>query len=1293
MDQREFQTFIRDKYKDQLSKLAEKTSTDGSIETEIRLGYFNHSGKFESTIRAHQYRRLLAAMSLATRNSSNGLAPGSIKILRKDESRTIDEIYDIRDAENVSARSSRSKLVKTLYGGSKDNFRWMVKDNIMQVDIMEFGVRISKASEKDLNNDVIVNTLPVITREKKRTTYIYAIGEKLMKLDLTTVTQIDGNSSKSRNSYEAEIEFITSLENHSAPNLSFPELCGAMYFHLTLLQASSQILEQSEQISAIKSFNSFMNGREYNNPEDIKLGNLAKLQDYAVTVKVDGMRLILFADLSKQPKVYAVDRDEISQIGLVTTTYSSKPKLETSDKTSKQSEKSSAKTSKTGNIGQNIQTLIADCEFYHLSASKKILFVFDIMFLNGLDLRNKPFTYRIKTLREALADMKFKSPNELNSDAAQKADDPDSEIIQSVIPWEIKIIIKNHFPLAKSLEPIDICYKSLNNYVIEGDLIKTDGLIFTKLSGTYHDKIMKWKPLETLSLDLEIRDVRQDKGTYYFNIFAGDDKQRGLAPFVGNEAFHISNKIRITNTPFELSNNMIVEFRFGNRALGEQILVPIRVRYDKQFPNAMGTAISVWENMINPITIETLQKRGDYVDILLYKTEKCFLDSMLRAFEGKTLLAIGYSDEFEIWLKYRMRVTLIYNNEKDSEKVSALIAQTGFQVKTYNIIDPARLAGIFGNETFDIVTCTRLNKFLSAYLGEVVMKYTKVKFVGCYRDAEIKGSGTRFGSKFNSLKDIIAAQNLRVDFHFNVNVSDGSLYSLVADEVKYFSFSRRIPHSLRAITQDKMRKLPYHIVPNLVRIGVIGDGSCFIHAILRGFSKLYNNVAIKDKYKITTAVRTELTNSVTKEKFDQLSNGTLSTLIRYEQFLNHIKKEYLGDWAFEYVSNFFGLDFYIFSDVSRGIISRTNGGFTRCLILLNINNTHWELIGQRRGLSVKTSFRQDDDLIQTLNRELASKQSGSYYPSPETYYKAFILASNLMNSFQSTKQVPELVLSSFFMLRDNKIKNESNTRHELSELGFADLESRRIVKVLNEIYDEQSDNVNRVPSKEADVKFKDNSITYKKFTYNFSQERLHYLLSKTDDIRRLAGLAMKYSSLIQLDNLTSILRTEYEEIIHETFSNNATNYVDGVIEGFASPLDSQIVIIASEMAQKGNKLVESKEFRFCSLYQQLEGIFGSLGSFFDNNFSNKLVLVNPPNIEEIILKTISHILANLEGKNNIFILYISATKGFSNYPDLTSSGKVKKIITLPKTNYKIHDPVNNRNITPITDMLKIIISN
>ena len=158
---------------------------------------------------------------------------------------------------------------------------------------------------------------------------------------------------------------------------------------------------------------------------------------------------------------------------------------------------------------------------------------------------------------------------------------------------------------------------------------ETDGIVFTPINEEYnpqndiyeqkkleiHPEILKWKPLDKISIDFQIEinvnsiKLLTSNGPNPPVEFKGDDR----------DTFDASSQIDTHHPLFnEIKNGDIVEFgvKFveGNMVKNNDdkiVLVPFRIRYDKTFANGKNTAKDVWEDINSPIELETLLGKDD----------------------------------------------------------------------------------------------------------------------------------------------------------------------------------------------------------------------------------------------------------------------------------------------------------------------------------------------------------------------------------------------------------------------------------------------------------------------------------------------------------------------------------------------------------------------------------------------------------------------------------------------------------------------------------------------------------
>lgn len=139
--------------------------------------------------------------------------------------------------------------------------------------------------------------------------------------------------------------------------------------------------------------------------------------------------------------------------------------------------------------------------------------------------------------------------------------------------------------------------------------------------------------------------------------------------------------------------------------------------------------------------------------------------------------------------------------------------------------------------------------------------------------------------------------------------------------------------------------------------------------------------------------------------------------------------------------------------------------------------------------------------------------------------------------------------------------------------------------------------LNKTFSDNADVrKFKE-TFKYRNFNFRLSRRRFFVLRKRSDyDIMKMI---LRYASIISTSQQWNLPLCWYRAI-----ENNFG--ID--IEGFASPLNSQTILI-------------SPEKKFCSLFYDTDKPFGSIGNIFDlthRQLQGKIMVNNPPYIIEIM---------------------------------------------------------------------------
>lgn len=164
-------------------------------------------------------------------------------------------------------------------------------------------------------------------------------------------------------------------------------------------------------------------------------------------------------------------------------------------------------------------------------------------------------------------------------------------------------------------------------------------------------------------------------------------------------------------------------------------------------------------------------------------------------------------------------------------------------------------------------------------------------------------------------------------------------------------------------------------IVNLYRFGVLGDGSCYIHAILRTVSKSYKSMPIPEKAQFIKDVRENLAHNYTIQIHNSIGDGFFRESKLPEFSFRRIKeslrdsKEHIIHYMLEYIGDQLGVNVYMLrgnqnaipynygKDVSHIKPNRHN------IVLYWINENHYEAVGQIKQNQVQFVFPEDSDFI------------------------------------------------------------------------------------------------------------------------------------------------------------------------------------------------------------------------------------------------------------------------------------------------------------------------------------------
>lgn len=187
---------------------------------------------------------------------------------------------------------------------------------------------------------------------------------------------------------------------------------------------------------------------------------------------------------------------------------------------------------------------------------------------------------------------------------------------------------------------------------------------------------------------------------------------------------------------------------------------------------------------------------------------------------------------------------------------------------------------------------------------------------------------------------------------------------------------------------------------SLVRFSTQGDGSCLFHAIANSFFRPYHTEMLDGKRVSRTqmirALRRELSEKLSAKVtsdpksptyYDQLNRGYTAEWAADakigEYSLDYMKKEldssaYIGYGYLEFIGNALNKDIYILEATRQDIYRQFDEdlelmikGDRSSIVLYNIDNTHYELVGVRNADGTfDTHFSPDHSLIRFLHNRV-----------------------------------------------------------------------------------------------------------------------------------------------------------------------------------------------------------------------------------------------------------------------------------------------------------------------------------
>lgn len=591
-------------------------------EIELRFGTF-YGQRFESTVPAKDFYRILAfftdnnrfnyqQQSISERTKQYGVA------VPEKPDQLVEEIYTTVPAAPAVDCTGESKIRKQWIPVAGAPVFYNSKRKCHQIDLHDVNARVSIAEETDLqpSDDILLNlkyVKPSAIREKSRwsfTTTDTSHPFYNFSVDLT-VTKTTAQQ-RDKIAYEVELELLRPVNNIQT------QFNNAIYNMLMLLQDTNHPLNTKDISTVIQAYNKLFTAdlatakrklnpywnlyNVINKPIDLDLNNLLEANSLAVTDKADGQRRLLYFNNNYGYLVFppkTVSLYLLPDAGL-----------------------------------QRINNVLLDGELI-TENGKRVYLAFDLLVLNGRDIRNEQFAQRIKKLDQ------FISGHNLSTVRVKKF----------------------YFPTPES----DF-YANVNKVLAEipTKSYENDGLVFNNVYENYQKAtILKWKPLEQLTIDFKVIQIAPGK----FELQVIDNGK--YIKFTGTKKYPVNAEIYST----EISDGQIVEMTWDGS------FRVYRVRYDRETPNGIIPARNVWYHINNPITEKTI--RGHDL-VVMRRYHNVIKRDMIKKYCKKSVMldiGSGKGGDISKWIDAEATVLAVEPFQTHLNEMINRLRKDGFQQK------------------------------------------------------------------------------------------------------------------------------------------------------------------------------------------------------------------------------------------------------------------------------------------------------------------------------------------------------------------------------------------------------------------------------------------------------------------------------------------------------------------------------------------------------------------------------------------------------------------------------------
>lgn len=571
----------------------------------------------------------------------------------------------VKDIYNSNGSSIIKTDVRNADGTLETSYMRKTRDEL--IVNRDWGLKASKSIEEKLGRgaeDDIMGMKLSTTRDFTRYSFTDDSNEKLrgLVIDLSEVRERNHLTDKTYRNFELEIEVVNVYAYEPAVFVSnIHDICVLLFRAIYGIDGTmcypEYIMTQEEHEATCNYHNGIVNTRKniiigphklfsdyWGKPKNLELRDLIDPKVRAGTPRLDVVGKGNFRDINAYQEQIGREEKNIS-FPVVTIKYDGLRMFlmtvpnQTQNVTSVYLLYPPFTMSKVLMVHKLLPALLIDGEYMKVD-NRYEYHAFDIVYHEGKNLAMTNFLYRLHELHSY------------------------TKLLQE-LP-ELRYHVKHYYKDGDFFSNMKEAYeasKRLKGYAI-------DGFILQPANVYRSDLIKKWKPVELNTIDFLVRKRDNVEGEYDLFLYEKKEKDTVFSIFRGTRNFPLVNYVYKGPSVFEGRDidKRVIEFKWD---LGAKQFVIYRFRDDKQLPNYVDVGKSVWNDINNPINIETLLGQDL---VLMRKYHNMIKENILEGLRGPVLVDIGSGRGGDLmkWNKNR-NIQTVYAIEPNAENMAILL--------------------------------------------------------------------------------------------------------------------------------------------------------------------------------------------------------------------------------------------------------------------------------------------------------------------------------------------------------------------------------------------------------------------------------------------------------------------------------------------------------------------------------------------------------------------------------------------------------------------------------------------